>query len=172
MSPRAAWRLESLGFERVYDYEAGKQNWLASGLPTEGSLADVPRAGDVARDDVPTCGLEERLGEVAERVRAAGWDTCVVVNDERVVLGLLRAAHLARDPDLPVADAMSAGPSTFRPHVYAMEMARYMTEHDLPSAPVTTGEGVLVGLLVREDAVRVAEEAHRALHEREHGYPE
>jgi hypothetical protein len=29
---------------------------------------------------------------VRDRVRAAGWDTCVVVNQERVVLGLLRQA--------------------------------------------------------------------------------
>ena len=172
MSPRAAWRLESLGFREVYDYVGGKQDWLAAGLPTEGRLAKVPRAGDVARRDVPTCGLDERVGEVAERVRRGGWDTCVVVNEERVVLGLLRAKHLDRDPERPVAEVMSPGPSTFRPHVYVMEMARYMTEHDLPSAPVTTGDGVLVGLLVREDAVRVAREAHRALHGREHGYPE
>jgi Mg/Co/Ni transporter MgtE len=172
MSARAAWRLESLGFREVYDYVAGKQDWLAAGLATEGQFADVPRAGDVARDDVPTCGLDERLGDVAERVRMAGWDTCVAVNEERVVLGLLRPKHLSKEPDLSVAEAMSPGPSTFRPHVYVMEMARYMTEHDLPSAPVTTGDGVLVGLLLREDAVRVAEEVHRAAHGREHGYPE
>ena len=35
MSPRAAWRLESLGFARVYDYVAGKADWMAAGLPTE-----------------------------------------------------------------------------------------------------------------------------------------
>ena len=33
MSPRAAWRLEGLGFERVYDYVPGKADWFASGLP-------------------------------------------------------------------------------------------------------------------------------------------
>ena len=32
MSPRAAWRLESLGFSHVYDYVAGKIDWLAAGL--------------------------------------------------------------------------------------------------------------------------------------------
>lgn len=172
MSPRAAWRLESLGFTDVYDYVGGKQNWLAAGLPTEGRLAKLPRAGTVAREDVPTCALDERLGDVAERVRAAGGDACVVVNEERVVLGLLRAAHLDRDADLRVEEAMSPGPSTFRPHVFIMEMAEYMTKHDLPSAPVTTGEGVLVGMLHREDAVRMAERIHEQIHDREHGYPE
>src|SRR6266545_5933121 len=102
MSPRAAWRLESMGFAQVYDYTAGKLDWLAAGLATEGSNAQRPRAGDVARSDVPTCGLDERLGEVARRVREAGWDACVVVNPERVVLGLLRGKELEGDQGLRI----------------------------------------------------------------------
>ena len=38
MSPRAACRLESLGFGEVYDYVAGKLDWMAAGLPTEGPM--------------------------------------------------------------------------------------------------------------------------------------
>jgi Mg/Co/Ni transporter MgtE len=144
----------------VYDYEAGKQNWLASGLPTEGKYAEVPRAGGLAREDVPTARLDERLGVVRDRVEASGHDTAVVVNDERVVLGLLRPEHLEGDPDARAEAAMSSGPSTFRPHVYVVEMAEFMQRHDLPSSPITTGDGVLVGLLLREDAVRVAEDHH------------
>ena len=158
MSPRAAWRLESLGFTRVYDYAAGKLDWLAAGLPTEGSDAQRPRAGDVARREVPTCGLGERLGEVARRVREAGWDACVVVNDQRVVLGLLRGKELEGDQGLRIERAMRPGPSTFRPHVPIAEMARFMVDHDLDSSPVTTSDGRLVGLLRRSDATRVAEE--------------
>ena len=158
MSPRAAWRLESLGFTQVYDYVAGKLDWLAAGLPTEGSNAQQPRAGDMARRDVPTCGLTERLGEVRELVRAAGWDACVVVNPERVVLGLLRAKELEADPGLRIEQAMRPGPSTFRPHVSIGEMARFMVDHDLESSAITTSDGRLVGLLRRQDAARVAEE--------------
>ena len=50
MSPRAAWRLESFGFEQVYDYVAGKADWGAAGLPLEGMLG--PRASDHVRRDV------------------------------------------------------------------------------------------------------------------------
>lgn len=32
-SPRAAAKLEELGFTRVFDYEAGKEDWRAAGLP-------------------------------------------------------------------------------------------------------------------------------------------
>src|SRR2546425_461639 len=36
MSPRAAWRLERLGYGPVHDYVGGKVDWLAAGLPSEG----------------------------------------------------------------------------------------------------------------------------------------
>jgi Mg/Co/Ni transporter MgtE len=147
-----------MGFAQVYDYTAGKLDWLAAGLAAEGSNAQQPRAGDVARADVPTCGLSERLGAVAQRVRAAGWDACVVVNPERVVLGLLRAKELDGDPGLRVEQAMRPGPSTFRPYVSIVEMARFMADHDLESSPITTSDGRLVGLLRRREATSVAEQ--------------
>src|SRR5919109_3777759 len=125
MSPRAAWRLETLGFGQVYDYVDGKADWLAAGLPTEGTNAERPSAGDVARSDVPTCAVDERVDEVRERVTAAGWDACVVVNEERIVFGLLRERELTRGDgaDGPVERSMLAGPSTFRPNVPIDEMA-------------------------------------------------
>ena len=158
MSPRAAWRLESLGFSDVYDYVDGKLDWMAAGLRTEGKNAARPRAGDVARQDVPTARLDERLGDVRERVRALGWDAVVVMNPERVVLGLLRSKELDKDPDLRIEQAMRPGPSTFRPYVLIKDMAEKMTEHQVKNSPITTSDGRLVGLLLREDAVRVAGE--------------
>ena len=38
-SPRAARRLEALGYENVCDYAEGKQAWISAGLPTEGGAA-------------------------------------------------------------------------------------------------------------------------------------
>jgi len=34
-SPSAAQKLDKLGFENVYDYEAGKKDWQEAGLPME-----------------------------------------------------------------------------------------------------------------------------------------
>src|SRR3954467_5038349 len=99
MSPRAAWRLESLGFGRVFDYVAGKQDWFASGLPREGKQAGIPHAGDVADRTVPTCKPTDPVGPVRDRMRDTPWDVCVVVNDEHVVLGLLRRRALDADAD-------------------------------------------------------------------------
>jgi CBS domain-containing protein len=135
----------------VYDYVAGKLDWVAAGLPTEGTNATRPRARDVARRDVPTCRPEEPMRAVRARVAAARWDACVVVNDERVVLGLLRAAELRRDDEERVDRVMRPGPSTFRPHVPIDDITKFMATHDLPNCPITTSDGRLVGLLRRED---------------------
>lgn len=159
-----------MGFRRVFDYGSGKQDWLAAGLPTEGRAADVPRAGAVARRDVPTCSLDERLGDVRHRAEAAGWDACVVVDGSRVVLGLLRSDELRGRPDQRIEEAMRPGPSTFRPNVHIVEMAGFMVEHDVESSPITTGDGVLIGLLLREEAVAAAREFQRR-HREEHGSP-
>jgi Mg/Co/Ni transporter MgtE len=104
--------------------------------------------------------MDEPIRDVRERVSATGWDACVVVNDERVVLGLLRAEELGRGQDEPVEEVMRPGPSTFRPHVPIEEMAHFMIEHDLSASPVTSSDGRLIGLLKREDAARVAHELH------------
>ena len=124
---------------------------MGAGLPTEGTNAERPRLVDVVRRDVPTCSLDERLGDVRDRVVAAGWDACVVVSQERVVLGLLRAEELQADPDLLVERAMRPGPSTYRPFVSVAEMRRIMIDRNLPSSPVTTSDGKLVGLVRRRD---------------------
>ena len=136
----------------MYDYVAGKSDWMAAGLPTQGEASGRPTAATVARRDVPTCRLEESLRDVRERVRAAGWDACVVVNEARIVMGLLRVEELGRKEDLTAESAMRPGPSTFRPHVPIAEMAEFMATHDLPNVPVTTSEGELIGLLRLEEA--------------------
>lgn len=150
MSPRAAARLESLGFQDVYDYVAGEADWTASGLPVEGANASLRRAGDLALRDVPTCRLDEVALDVMSRVCGAGWDACAVVNDDRVVLGLLRCGDVDAAPGVTVEQSMESGPSTFRPDAMLDQPLRYMRRHDLPSVLVTTSDGRLVGLVLRK----------------------
>jgi hypothetical protein len=71
MSPRAACRLETLGFEQVYDYAPGKADWLARGLPREGDKAHEARAVDVVRTDVVTCDLGAEIADVRAQVDAS-----------------------------------------------------------------------------------------------------
>jgi Mg/Co/Ni transporter MgtE len=156
MSARAASRLETLGFSHVYRYQPGKADWFAAGLPREGAEAHTPRVADIARRDVPTCRVDERVGAVRDRVRDGNWDVCVVVDEQRVVLGLMRAEALGVDPGTPVEDVMQAGPVTFRPNLGAGQMPDYLKKQRIPRALVTTSDGVLIGLLRIEDV-----EGHR-----------
>ena len=145
MSPRAAWRLETLGFDQVYDYAAGKADWGAAGLPGQGTVASGPSASDAADPDVPTCLLQDDLPSVRARVHASGWDQCIVVNEQRIVLGRLGRKALAADDLRCAEEAMSAGPSTVRPNVPLAELEQRLGRHGLRSALVTTNEGRLIG---------------------------
>jgi CBS domain-containing protein len=156
MAPRAAARLTLLGFQEVYEYKAGKLDWLAAGLPSEGENSTRPRAADASRKDMIVCGLQDRLGDVSDRARRAGWDVAVVIDQARIVLGLLRSKQLEMDRNLLVEQAMRPGPSTFRPYVSIKDMADYMVEHELDSAPITTSDGKLIGMLLKADAIRLA----------------
>ena len=135
----------------MYDYETGILDWKTAGLPVEGTSTQQPRLVDVVRRDVPTCSLGERLGDVRDRVAAAGWEACVVVSDGRIVLGLLRARELQADPQRLVDQVMRPGPSTYRPFVPVEELRGIMSDRNLESSPVTTSDGRLVGLVRRQD---------------------
>jgi CBS domain-containing protein len=149
MSPRAAWRLEALGFDQVYDYAAGKADWGAADLPREGTVASEASAGDAADHDVPTCSLSDELRAVRERVRAAGWDQCIVVNEHRIVLGRLGRNAIASGDERSVEDVMQEGPSTVRPNVRLTELEQRLERQGLRSALVTTNDGRLVGVVRR-----------------------
>jgi CBS domain-containing protein len=164
MSARAAWRLESLGLTDVYRYAPGKTDWFAAGLAREGDLAGLPRIGDAANPDVPTCGPGETVGEVRRRLAAAGEDLCVVLNDRRVVLGLVREKHLGGAPDGPVDDVMDPGPVTYRPDTLLAEMVEHMqaSQGRVNRTLVTSADGELIGLLRRSDAEHALHAAHTA----------
>jgi len=145
-------RLEGLGFDQVYDYAAGKKDWGSYGLPLEGKKAEEPSAGELARRDVPTAGLADRLQDV--RTRIGDWDTCIVVNDDRIVLGRLGPKALGSDEDVSVEEAMSPGPSTVRPSLGAAAALERMEKKDLRTLLITTPDGRLVGVVYKEDAIR------------------
>lgn len=157
MSPRAAARLETLGFTRVYDYVASEADWLAMGLPTEGFGADQPRAGQVADRGTPTCQLHERLSTIRDRVQVAGADSCLVIDADRVVLGHVGRKALDSAGDATVEAVMDAGPTTVRPNEPLADLITRLRAHDTHSIIVTTSDGRLVGLLNRADAERFQE---------------
>jgi hypothetical protein len=144
-----------MGFSDVYDYVAGKQDWLARGLPIEGEKAGFPTAGTVAKDDVVTCGLTERVGEVRERVIASPYRFALVVSAKRCVLGRLRASVLEHcDPGSTAEEMMEPGPSTVRFSIELGALVERLHARDFNFAVVTTPEGILVGIVRRSEAER------------------
>lgn len=158
MSARAAWRLETLGFTQVYRYTAGKADWMAAGLPIHGTKTGVPTVGDLARRDVPTCRLDERLDAVRGRVRDGGWEVCVVVNERNVVLGRIKRAALEGAAEASVEAVMDAGPVTYRPNEVAADAAQRLAARHVASVLVTTSDGELIGLFRRGVAPAPLEE--------------
>src|SRR5258708_37626817 len=106
MSARAASGLATFGFTDAHRYQAGKADWFAAGLPSEGRDADVPRVADVAERDVRTCRLDERVGDVRDRIGRDAGEPLIVVDADRVVLGLINSDALAGDPATPVEEVM------------------------------------------------------------------
>lgn len=141
MSPRAAGRLERLGFPRVFDYGPGKVDWMAAGLPTERADESDRRAVDAAETDVPTCGPSTPVNDLPT-------GEVVVVDDEKIVLG--RFARSEDDnvgDDVLVEDVMKPGPWTVRAHEPLEPLLEGMREHKVADVLVTTPEGRLLGLL-------------------------
>jgi CBS domain-containing protein len=152
MSPRAAARLESIGFEQVFDYAAGKADWGSFGLPLEGTEGSETRVGAHLRSDVPSCRADDRLQVVCKRLDETGWDTCFVLDDGGVVLGRIGRRAIRGRADIAAEEAMTPGPSTIRPSARLREVVERMRRQNLTNLPVTTPDGRLLGLLTRPDA--------------------
>lgn len=122
-------------------------------MPREGKAADVLWAGDLV-SDVPTCASDDLLGKVRERVLKSGHDFCVVVNEDDVILGLLRGDTLAKDENARACDVMELGPKTTPPSEPVEELLEARSSQGVKNFVVATSHGVLLGGLSRDDAER------------------
>jgi CBS domain-containing protein len=160
LSSRAACRLETLGFAEVYEYVAGKLDWLVNRRPVEGTRAGDPTVGNLARQDVVTSGLDDHAGDVRRRVADSAYPFALVLSRGGVVLGRVAASDLEGDPDQEVELLMDPGPKTYRPHKTAEGVAQELVERGLRWAVVTSPEGELIGVVSR-DALDAAVRAQK-----------
>jgi rhodanese-related sulfurtransferase len=145
-SARAAWRFESMGFQEVYRYSAGKADWLSANFGTEGTNAKKPRLKNQLIKSVPTCALRERMENVQHRRRPTD-DICVIINDRGIVLGVIQGEAWNADPQSRVAEVMDSGPKTFRPHLDPKQALKEMRDQEVEAALVTTADGELLGIV-------------------------
>lgn len=140
MSPRAAWRLQRFGFD-AYDYSAGKVDWLAAGLPTVRAAPGSRRALDAADPNPESCSPDTP-------VAALSAGPVIVLNDDRVVLGRVRAGDRT-ETDHTAEAIMEPGPPTVRAHEPLHELVGRMAGRNVSEMIVTTPEGVLLGVVKR-----------------------
>jgi rhodanese-related sulfurtransferase len=145
LSARAAWRLESMGFQEVYRYTPGKQDWIAAGFETEGTNAARPRLKQYLKTNVQTCLLRDRMQDIQNR-RGTN-DICVVLNDRNIVMGVIHGNAWNANPLSRASDVMDPGPRTFRPNGDPKEIVKELRKGDRDNAIVTTSDGELIGIL-------------------------
>jgi rhodanese-related sulfurtransferase/CBS domain containing-hemolysin-like protein len=144
LSPRAAHRLDRLGFGDVHDYAAGKMDWLAAGLPYAGEAHLVSQ--NVRRDPV-IAGLDDRLDELGERVVADPAGLAVVVDEDQVVQGVVGSRELkGADLSGTAEQAMYVGVTTVRPSEQLEPLIQRMDRAKVDHVVVTRADGTLVGL--------------------------
>jgi hypothetical protein len=113
MSPRAAWRLEAAGFGPVYDYLAGKADWLAADLPFEGTAR---LAGMFTRRHVVTVREQTQAAEALRLLEAQEFGPILVLNEAEVVMGAAYRDDLAAaSSGAEVGSVMRFGVSTCGP---------------------------------------------------------
>lgn len=146
MSPRAAWRLEQLGYDPVYDYAAGKVDWMAAGLPTIRSDPSERRALDAADRDPHTCHPGQLVGELSTVPSGTAF---VVVNEHRIVVGRYRTRGPSANGAIRVEEVMEPGPTTVRAHEPLDALLKRMAGRGVGEVIVTTPEGELLGIVRR-----------------------
>jgi CBS-domain-containing membrane protein len=149
MSPRAAWRLEAAGFGPVYDYVAGKADWLAADLPFEGT---AQLAGMFTRRGVATVGEHAVAAGAWRLLDGQGFGPVVVINQAGVVMGAAYRDQLAgAAEDAAVGTVMRFAVSTVRPSEDAAALVHRMGDRGVTRTVVTRPDGTLVGLFFAAD---------------------
>jgi CBS domain-containing protein len=151
MSPRAAWRLESLGFSKVFDYMAGKMDWMAFGLPVEGEGKITLVAERLVRE-WPVCQLAETTSDAKQRAQATGASFCPVLNDGGIVLGVVEKEDWEVPESMPVEDIMDSGPTTLRPSYSVDDATQLLKSYKQEAILVTSSDGKLMGVFKRGES--------------------
>lgn len=156
MSPRAACRLEAFEFQEVYDYTAGIADWKAAGLDVDGSEDPGLRVIDATRPDIPTSSPADLVGDVHGRALSGGWDEALVVDCDGVVVGRLRGRAWTVEPATAIGQVMEPGPTTVRPDGSLHALLARMEKRQTQSVGVSDPQGVLIGVVLLNDARRLA----------------
>lgn len=128
--------------------------------------------GEICNRSVVFATEETSVKEAAQLMRDQHVGSLVVVKEAgkgRIVVGMvtdrdIAIVAVARDFDpqtLRVADIMSAEPVTARPEDSVDEVLAMMRERGVRRVPVTTNDGVLIGIVALDDLLDIFAEEMR-----------
>jgi predicted transcriptional regulator len=136
----------------VYDYVAGKMDWLDFGLPHDGAALLV---GEVARRDLPACGPKDGVETVKSLLEEADMALCPVLDDDGVVLGAVRREGLEKKAGgMPAEEVMDFCVATTRPSAELHALLNRMERTSMEAMIITRPDGTFFGLAVRSQVRR------------------
>jgi IMP dehydrogenase len=125
-------------------------------LETSARIIQHIKGADPRYDTPLAVSPRATLRDVAGIIRKRAHDLVVVVDDERRPLGIVTSADLRdRDQYAPVGSFMSSRLVTVRAGTPNRDAFVRMDDQRVKAVPVLDAEGRLVGVLTRDDAVRL-----------------
>lgn len=117
-------------------------------MPTEGHVGDARRIAQYVQP-ARTVGIDATIGDV---VALGDLRYAVpVLGPVGVVVGAVQPSARTLPASTPVEDAMIPAPGTIRPDVRVDDVVRQLRGDHLDHVFVTTGSGVLVGVVVTDE---------------------
>jgi CBS domain-containing protein len=100
---------------------------------------------DHMQRELPTCRLDEPVGQAGARAEQHGYSVCPVVNEKRIVLGVIGKRDWDTDPTASAEQLMDGAPTTLRPSDPAEKAKQMLDQSDRGAVLVTDSDGRLMG---------------------------
>ena len=100
---------------------------------------------DRIEHEVPTCRLDEPVGQAGARAQQRGFNVCAVVNQHGIVLGVIGQSDWDKDPTASAEQLMASAPTTLRPSASLEKAQQTLEKSDRGAVLVTDSDGKLLG---------------------------
>jgi CBS domain protein len=141
--PRGA--RESWVLSGVIYFKPEKTGWLGLGLPGEGREKSE-MVSEYMEISFPSCGVNNHAQAARQQAEEMNFDVCPVLNQDNVVLGLIRTRVRNANTSDSAAAAMETAPKTLRPYTKVSEAKKLLKENSWSAILVTSSDGKLLGL--------------------------
>ena len=149
MSPLAARQLRAFRFAQVHGYMLGIAGWRVAGLAVED---DGPTGVTVA-----TATRDDQIGAARVSTVESGSERAIVTPDDGVIVGCLQDATWDHGSGVKVGLVMELGQTTVRPNETPAPLVDRKQKRGTNVATVTTAQGALLGIVIREQSERSCE---------------